>query len=332
MCRKACTDKLMHYLDDFLGGGKQNSGQCGKLMTIFSQCMQELGVPLAEEKTVGPATILTFLGLEINTQEMVVRLPLQKVQEIMICLNALLHRKRCTLKDMQSLIGMLNFACRAIIPGRPFCRRLINSICGLTKPHHHLSLNKGIKQDLRMWKKFFSKFNGIQVFHDRFWSYNEDVQLFSDSAGGSGLGFGIYFAGRWMSEKWPMHWHKSGITSDITVLELFPIVVSIHTWGEELRNKKICFRSDNMSVCHIINKMTSKSELVMVLIRNLTLKCLQLNIVVKAEHVPGENNAITDALSRFQMDRFRKLAPNADLKPCVLDPQLWQIFKEELLA
>ena len=65
--------------------------------------------------------------------------------------------------------------------------------------------------------------------------------------------------------------------------------------------------------------------------RNLTLKCLHKNIVVKAEHVSGLNNAITDALSRFQMDRFRRLAPAADREPSKVPIQLWQIFEKELL-
>ena len=329
--RKAQTQSLLHYLDDFLGGGKQKSGHCLFLMKIFSQSMEQLGVPLAEEKTEGPTTKLTFIGLELDSQDMVVRLPQEKVNEIRAMLKTMLNKSRCTLKGMQSLIGILNFACRAIIPGRPFCRRLINSICGLTKPHHHLRVNKGIKQDLMMWDTFFTNFNGIQVFHDRFWISNEDCQLFTDSAAGQGLGFGIYFAGKWICEQWPEEWHLQGYTSDISVLEFFPIVVSIFTWGEDLKNKKICFRSDNMSVCHIINKMSSKSDADMVLLRNLTIKCLQRNIVIKAEHMPGFCNSITDALSRFQMAKFRLLAPNADPEPCTMETRLWRIFNSELL-
>ncbi|XP_052214344.1 uncharacterized protein LOC127833226 [Dreissena polymorpha] len=330
--RKAGSTYLIHYLDDFLGGGKRNSGECRHLMEIFSGCMQKLGVPIAAEKTEGPVTVLTFLGLELDSDKMEIRLPLHKVQEVLILLNNMLQKTRCTLKEMQSLIGVLNFACRAIIPGRPFCRRLIDSICGLTKPYHHLRINKGIKLDLMMWKQFFVNFNGIRVFHDRFWSYNDDVELFTDSAGGEGMGFGVYFAGKWMSERWPDEWFKHGYTTDITVLELFPIVVAIFTWGKELQLKKICFRSDNMAVCHIINKMTSKSDLIMVLLRNLTLKCLQMNIVVKAEHVPGVKNSITDALSRFQMQRFWTLVPNAHQSPSIMEPQLWKIFNKELLV
>ena len=51
-----------------------------------------------------------------------------------------------------------------------------------------------------------------------------------------------------------------GITDDITVLELFPLLVSLHIWSEDIRNKKIIFRCDNLAVVHIVNSMTSKSD------------------------------------------------------------------------
>lgn len=58
----AKTSNLMHYLDDFLGGGEANTSKCEQLMQIFKQTMEKLGIPLADDKTEGPATILIFLG------------------------------------------------------------------------------------------------------------------------------------------------------------------------------------------------------------------------------------------------------------------------------
>lgn len=329
--QKANSQNLIHYLDDFLGGGKGGSDECFKLMDIFRKCMQQLSVPLSEEKTEGPCTVLVFLGLEIDSDEMVIRIPLPKVEEILLRIQEFLARKKVTLREMQSLIGVLNFACRAIVPGRPFCRRLINSICGLTKPYHHLRLNKGIRQDLLMWRHFFQNYNGVTVFHDRFWITNEDLELFTDSAAGQGLGFGIYFSGDWASAKWPQEWHDRGFTTDITLLELFPIYVALCIWGEKLRNKKVCFRSDNMAVVYIINSMTSKSDMIMVLLRNITLKCLQLNIAIKCRHVIGRCNLICDFLSRFQPDRFRQAAPDAAVEPVPVPDRLWNVFDQELL-
>lgn len=320
---------LLHYLDDFLGGDKTKSS-CNFALQTFRDTMLELGVPLAEEKTEGPTEVLVFLGLELDSNHMLVRIPASKIQELIQKIEEVLLHPKTTLKKMQSLIGSLNFCCRAITIGRPFIRRMINATCGLTKPHHHIRIKKEVRLDLSMWLLFLQNFNGISVFHDRFWASNTDVQLFTDSAAGKNLGFGIFFQGHWSHAKWPEDWHKSGITADITVLELFPILAALYIWGTDLINKKIKFNCDNQAVVHILNKLTSKSETVMCLIRVLTLRCLKLNILIKACHVPGHQNEICDALSRFQLNRFRKIAPDADRYPCPVPHFLWKIFNTEL--
>ena len=326
--RRMDSGQLIHYLDDFLGGDKSYQS-CETIMQIFRGCMYELGVPLAEEKTEGPTEVLCFLGLELDSVDMVVRIPMDKIVELIGKIDMVLHKEKVTLKQMQSLIGSLNFCCRAIVPGRPFCRRLINATCGLTQPFHHLRITKPIRLDLQMWLHFFRNHNGVSAFHDRYWVTNEDVQLFSDSAAGPNLGFGIYFQGKWSHGVWPNTWREMGITDDITVLELFPILVAIHLWGDSLRNKKIQFVCDNMSVTHIINTMTSRSERIMCLVRNLTVKCLELNIVLRSTHIVGAQNCICDALSRQDLTKFRQLAPEADRDPARVPDYLWTVFDQE---
>ena len=76
---------------------------------------------------------------------MTVPIPAPEIEGIKKKIQDVLSHQKCTLKLMQSLIGSLNFACRAIVPGRPFCRRLINVICGVIKPHHHLRIMPGMQ-------------------------------------------------------------------------------------------------------------------------------------------------------------------------------------------
>jgi hypothetical protein len=56
-----------------------------------------------------------------------------------------------------------------------------------------------MKDDIRIWLSFIHKYNGTTVILDRFWSCNDHLQLFSDSAGGKEKGFGVYFNGKWAS-------------------------------------------------------------------------------------------------------------------------------------
>ena len=62
----------------------------------------------------------------------------------------------------------------------------------------------------------------------------------------------------------------------------------------------------------------------MKLVRRLVIICLKFNIRFKAQYVPGARNEIADALSRFQMDRFRRLAPDAEPCGCPLPDRLWE--------
>ena len=75
---KTDLDTLDHYLDDFIFAGANGSGNCALLMDAFKSICQELGVPLADNKTVGPTTLLTFLGLLIDTVNMIVKITVDK--------------------------------------------------------------------------------------------------------------------------------------------------------------------------------------------------------------------------------------------------------------
>ena len=61
----------------------------------------------------------------------------------------------------------------------------------------------------------------------------------------------------------------------------------------------------------------------------ITLRCLQRNIVLKAEHVSGIQNNITDSLSRLQIKRFLALGPEAEIEPEPVPDHLWDIFMWE---
>ena len=56
------------------------------------------------------------------------------------------------------------------------------------------------------------------------------------------------------------------------------------------------------------------------LVRFLVLISMKHNFLARARHVPGVDNRIADALSRFQVKRFRDIAPNADQTPCFIPP------------
>ena len=76
---------------------------------------------------------------------------------------------------------------------------------------------------------------------------------------------------------------------------------------------------------------SSKIPRIMDLVRHLVLLSMQHNFVERARHVPGVSNAIADAHSRFQMQRFRVLAPDVDQNPCTIPAFAHDPLREEVL-
>lgn len=317
-------ESICHYADDFLFVGRDCPGgrsPCLEILNCFRNVCMGLGVPLAEDKTVGPTTQLTFLGLEINSVSQTVSVPGDKLLKISEKVLVVAQSKKVSLRSLQSLVGSLSFICRAVAPGRAFLRRLIDLMKGVKKPWHLIPLSQGAKADLSMWQVFLQSFNGKAMIPDQYWIQDSDLQLFTDASGG--IGFGGYFGGQWFRDLWPQSVHTEA--RSIAWLEFFPVVVALTLWGESLSGKRVLIRSDNQAVVAIINNQTSKCPHIMKLVRFFVLQCLRKNVSFKAKHIPGVENNIADALSRSQIARFKQLAPSAARVGLEVPEFLWRL-------
>lgn len=313
---------ILHLLDDFLIVAP-SAKLCQAQLDIFLNLCSYLGIPMAPEKTCGPATTLSFAGIELDSICSEARLPLDKIHKSMNLISEFLVRKKVSLKEVQSLTGLLNFACSVIKPGRAFLRRLIDLTIGVRSPHHLIRLNTEVKEDLKVWLSFLTVFNGRYFFIDDAWQNSDKLSLYTDASGA--LGFGAIFGSKWCYGKWPGDWaHRN-----IAILEFYPIVLSLYLWGSEMSNQCILFFTDNEALVHVINKQSCKDKPLMFFVRKLVSICLEHNIVFKAKHIRGIHNNLADSLSRLQVQTFRHLAPaHMDQSPTeiplYLQPQNWQ--------
>lgn len=308
---KTQLDTVHHYLDDFIFIGKSNSDNCSALMHTFQDICSEIGVPLNQDKTIEPTTKLTFLGLEIDTVNMLVQILLVRFKSSNFCCSIGSHRKKILLSQLESLVGKLNFVSKAIPGSRAFNRRFYNVMSGVPSPYHHIRITNPIREDMFTWLQFLDNFNGVVYFPDTEWVTLDTLQLYKDSAGSGHLGCGSFFQGQWVHFTWPSSWLNKPILRDITFLELVPIVLAFMIWGLRLQNKKVILHVDNISLVHILNKQSAKSPRVMVLVRSLVLMALKHNIQFKAQHIPGKSNIIADSISRKQWEVFRAEAPSS---------------------
>lgn len=178
------------------------------------------------EGSCGPVTTLSFAGIELDSICSEARLLLDKIHKSTRLISEFLGRKKVSLKEVQSLTGLLNFACSVIKPGRAFLRCLIDFMLGIRSPFHLIWLTKEVKEDLKVWLSFLAEFNGHSFFIDNAWQNSSKLSLFTDASGA--LGFGSIFGSRCRYGKWPPDWAYRNIAI-FRVLSNCPKLVPVGT-------------------------------------------------------------------------------------------------------
>ena len=158
---------------------------------------------------------------------MELRLPAEKLEKCRRAIASLLNRKSVTLRELQSVIGLLSFACKAIVPGRAFLRRVIDITIGVSQPFHHIKLTAAVKADLQVWLSFLDQFNGRCVFIADSFATPFVCHLHTDAAGARG--YGALCGDEWFAGAWPAYLQAC----NITVLEFYPLVVALQVWGPD---------------------------------------------------------------------------------------------------
>ena len=293
--------RFIHYLDDYLWVHKHFI-VCLRAGQAVKQVAQEIGLPLAEDKFFGPAQVLEFLGLTIDSIRMAVAIPSDKATSILQDIQVVIRSKKCHVKQLQAIAGRLNFITKAVPHGRPFSRRIYDMFAGM-KPHWHVSITAELCKDLQIWSRFIREYGG--------WTpillpETPIMHLFTDAATTETLGWGAWWGTAWAWDTWdPVFMCSSKFSIDF--LELFAVVVAVWIWSPQFANKHVIVHSDNQPTVAVVNSKTSKSNSMLVLLQFLTLHCMLNNITITANFVPGSANHVADALSHLQFSRFHQL-------------------------
>ena len=211
----------MHILHDYLLVPPTEQ-LCQQQLDWFLSLCSYVGIPIAPEKTCGPSTTMSFAGIELDSILLEARLPRDKIGKWVSMISDFIHRKKVTLKDVQSLSGLLNFACSVIRTGRAFLRRLIDVTVGVRLPNHFIRLNHEVKEDFKTWLSFLLDFNRRYFFVDDLWLNSSKLNLFTDASGAHG--FGTIFGSHWCYGKWSANWQYQ----NIAILEFYPIILSLY--------------------------------------------------------------------------------------------------------
>ena len=125
------VENIIHLLDDFLTVDPA-SEKGYRTMALLSMIFKKLGIPLSVKKTIGPVTELEYLGIILDSVNMLARLPADEVQRLIEMLNKYSTMESCTKVKLLSLLGHLSFASKVVVPGRSFMSYLLKLIGGKT--------------------------------------------------------------------------------------------------------------------------------------------------------------------------------------------------------
>ena len=246
----------------FLLVGNPHTGDCGVQLLVLKAVFENLGIPIALEKREGPTTVLTFLGIEIDTKEMILRLPTAKLIELQDVVNSWLGKKSCLKRELQSLAGKLQHACKVVRPEKTFLRRVFELLSMTAKKHHHIRLNAMFQSDLLWWS---TTWNGVAIIPGE---SNSGIELFTDASGG--IGCGAWCGNQWLQYKWP----QTGSFGDlpITQKEVLPVVLACAVWGEQWSGQTVQAYYDNEAAVSVLNSGYSRDSQIMHLLRCLFYK------------------------------------------------------------
>ena len=187
------------------------------------------------KKVVSPTKHVTFLGVDIDTNDCVLSLGADKLNMLHDKLKAFKHRQRATKVQLQSLAGSLNWACQVVRGGRFFLRRILDSIKALRQAKHKTKLNAEFRKDLAWWLTFLSTLNGRQYYTDRhdvhvltdgrqYYTDRHDVHVLTDGrqyytdrhdvhvlTDACRTASGFFWAGDWHYSVFHADWHKHNI-------------------------------------------------------------------------------------------------------------------------
>ena len=313
------VNHVVKYIDDFLIVGPPRSDQCARdLVTTIETCA-ELGLPLSLEKREGPTTVIEFLGIELDTQLMEIRLPEKKLVSLRQELERWTSRRACTKRQLLSLIGRLAHACKVVPPGRTFLRRMVDLSMKPKKLHHWVRLTEDFRSDLEWWKLFVSSWNGVGMITPRMCKTIPDEVVHTDA---SGWGCGGIWKEEWFQYRWPKEWEQRAIA----VRELLPVVVACVVWGAKWTHKWVLVKTDNQSVVDILKSRSSKNPMIMHMVRCIQFVLASFQFELQVEHIQGVRNVAADALSRGSLQVFQLSIPTANPRPVTIPPVLEQML------
>ena len=218
---------------------------------------------------------MVFLGIEVNSLLMTLSIPGEKLAEIVRVLEEWMDKQRASLREVQQLAGLLNFAARCIRSGRVYLFQILNFLRSLPQTGYH-KIPRETQLDIRWWKELAPQYNGVSLMLENDWSL-PDSCISSDSCM---VGGGVCTAEQYFHCKFSERVLQK--CKHINELECVMLVVVVAKWASNFPRKRMQINCDNQVMVLAINSGSSCNKVLQSCLRYLHSVMALQNVDVKA--------------------------------------------------
>ena len=285
---------LVVYLDDL--GSAETPQKAEDAYKCPGDVLSKSGFEEKVSKSCPPSTCMSFLGVWFDTESLTLEVTRDRLDELLRLLDQWSHRTRASRKELQSVIGKLNFVASVVRPGRVFISRLLNHLRGLPETGAH-DIPSDVHKDLMWWARFLPKYNGVSMMPLQDWCQPDSI--FASDACLVGCGAWVPGLNQFFHAEFPEHIRSEA--RHINGLELLTIIVACKVWGRFWKGMRILVQCDNEVSVVVMNCGRTKDVFLQACLRELEFIVARHKFEIRAIHIPGVSNRLPDALSRWSL-------------------------------
>ena len=314
--------EVVNYLDDLAGA--ENWDRADRAFETLGTVLEKCGIVESPSKASSPNTRMVFLGVQFDTEMLTLTVTEDRMVETRVMLEEWSDKVSTTRKEVEQLIGKLNYLAACIRPGQVFISRLLNFLRGLAGGNTRHLVPLDFKKDIRWWLKYLSEYNGVSMMAMEEWE-QPDATGACDAclAACGGWSEGKYFKTDFPQFIKDMQLH-------INALELLTIMVMLKLWGKYWTGKRVMLNCDNYTSVLVVNSGRTRDWFMQQCMREILYTAAKHEFEVKCRHIPGCQNRLPDLLSRFHDPKsrleFQHRTKNIKCQECYVYPGLFNFI------
>ena len=158
MARAKGIERIVNYLDDF-AIVESTEEKCRESQSHLIRILRKIGFAVSWAKLESPARKVKFLGIIVDSEQMNLSLPVEKIDRLMKVIGEVEKKGSATKRELERIAGHMAHCSTVIKGGRTFSRRVYD-LCSSMPRYASMSLTEELLLDFKWWKEFCSLFNG----------------------------------------------------------------------------------------------------------------------------------------------------------------------------